>query len=94
MDELYAAVKRLRGAEREEEKAGERVEELSDQLRREAESPEDQGISESAADLQRAIFEAETLQKKLFRKSAKAKAGNEAAVQRVRDLGGEMEDEA
>jgi len=93
MDELYAAEKRLRGAEREEEKAGERVEELSDQLRSEAESLEDQGISEKAADLQRALFEAEALQEKLFRKSAKAKARSEVAVQRVRDLGGEMEDE-
>jgi amino acid transporter len=93
MDELYAAEKRLRGAEREEEKAGERVEELSDQLRSEAESLEDQGISEKAADLQRALFEAETLQEKLFRKSAKAKARSEVAVQRVRDLGGETEDE-
>jgi len=93
MDDLYSAEKRLRRAEHEEEQANERVEKLSSQLRNEAESLDDQGISEKAADLQRALFEAEEVLQKLFRKSAKAKARNEAAVQRVHDLGGETEDE-
>jgi len=94
MDDLYSAEKRLGRAEHEEEKANERVEKLSSQLRNEAESLDDQGISEKAADLQRALFEAEEVLQKLFRKSAKAKARNEAAVQRVHDLGGETGNEA
>ena len=94
MDELYSAEKRLSRVELEEVRASKSVEKLSTQLRTEAESSEDKEISEKTADLQRALFEAEELQEKLFRKSAKAKARSEAAVQRVHDLGGKTEDDA
>jgi len=93
MDELYSTEKRMSRVEQEEEKARERVDKLSSQLRSEAEKLEDQGLSEKGADLQRALFEAEELLEKLFRKSAKAKVRNETAVQLVRELGGETEDD-
>jgi amino acid transporter len=91
MDELYSVEKRLRRAEHEEEKANENVEKLSNKLRSEAESLENQEISEKAADLQRDLFEAEEVLQNLFRKSAKAKARTEAAVERIHDLGGRPE---
>jgi hypothetical protein len=91
MDELYSVEKRLRRAEHEEEKANENVEKLSNKLRSEAESLENQEISEKAADLQRDLFEAEEVLQNFFRKSAKAKARTEAAVERIHDLGGRPE---
>ncbi len=92
MDELFFAEKRLSRVEHEEEKANERVEKLSSQLRSEDDNLEDEEKSEKIAGLQRALLEAEEVLQKLFRKSAKAKARNKDAVQRVHDLGGETED--
>jgi amino acid transporter len=93
MDDLYAAEKRLRRARREEVKANEGVEKLSDRLRSEAEDQEGEGISEKIAELQNALFEAEENREKLYRKTAKAQVRNDDAVHRVQELGGTLDNE-
>ncbi len=93
MDTLYDAEKRLLQREREQQNAEEEVEFITSQLKDKQAQAEGDADSAEIAELKKTLASAEELRDQLSRKTAKAKGRFDLAVERVRTLGGFVNDE-
>lgn len=92
MDYLYDVEKRMRQAERLETRADEDIERFTEQLEKQQSGSEDVLSAEDKDELEKTLVKAEELKEKLFRKTTKAKGRFDLAVERVKALGGSLEE--
>lgn len=93
MDDLYDAEKRLLQREREEQKALEEVERITSRLSDIKTMPDSETVAEESVELESSLAAAKKQKEQLFRKTAKTKARFDLAVDRVKSLGGLINEE-
>jgi amino acid transporter len=93
MDDLYDAEKRLHQREREEQKAVKEIERITSRLSDLKTMPDSETDVKESSELEQSLAAATKLKEQLFRKTAKTKARFDLAVDRVKALGGLVNDE-